>query len=163
VAGLTKVLFEAGCNLEDSSMALLKGEFAIQLLVTLPEPMTPDRLEALVRDATDPMGLTVVFRELKPEDLRPPAAALPYTLVVYGADRPGIVYKVTEAAAGHRLNITDLRTHVTGDAANPVYTLSMDVEAPDLQAATEFTRDLERLKAELEVEVSFHPNEAEEL
>ncbi len=163
VAGLTKVLFEKGCNLEDSSMTLLKGDFAVQLLVTLPEGFTVAQLSDAVHSVADAMGLTTVMRELKPEDVQPAGTALPYTLIVYGGDRPGIVYKVTKAAAGHGLNITDLRTHVTGDATKPVYTLSMDVEVPDVAAAKAFAGELDGLRAELQVDITFHPVEAEEL
>jgi len=163
VAGLTKVLFEKGCNLEDSSMTLLKGDFAVLLLVTLPEGLTTSGLAEAVEPTADSLGLTTVLRELKPGEMAPKSGARPYTLVVYGADRPGIVFKVTGAAAGHGLNVTDLRTHVTGEASKPVYSLSMDVEAPDAVSAKAFAKDLEVLKAELKVDVVFHAVEAEEL
>jgi len=163
VAGITKVLFEKGCNLEDSSMTLLKGDFAVQLLITLPDGFTTGQLSDAVRPVADSLGLTTVLREFKPDDLKAESGALPYTLIVYGGDRPGIVYKVTQAAASQGLNITDLRTHVTGDAARPVYSLAMDVEAPSEKAARDFNADLERLKAELKVDIAFHPSEADEL
>lgn len=163
VAGLAKVLYEKGCNLEDSSMTLLKGEFAIQLLVTLPADFDVQSFSWEIRKVAESMGLTLVIRELTAEDMTPAPTAIPYALVVYGGDRPGIVYKVTQAAANHGINIADLRTHVTGDPARPVYTLSMDVEVPNPESADEFARVLESLRAELEVNISFHPIEAEEL
>ena len=36
VSGLSKVLYEHGCNLEESSMTRLAGEFACILIVTPP-------------------------------------------------------------------------------------------------------------------------------
>src|SRR5687767_28934 len=112
VAGLSRLLFEQGCNLEESSMTRLKGEFAVLLLVTLPEHGSRDALEAAVAPVARSLGLTVLIRELTPEEMRAEddSHTRPYTLVVYGADRPGIVFHVTEAAARHALNITDLRT-----------------------------------------------------
>jgi glycine cleavage system transcriptional repressor len=163
VAGLTKVLFEKGCNLEDSSMTLLKGDFAVLLLITLPEGLEVQELNRAVKPVADSLGLTIVLRELMPGEIRETSGGGSYTLVVYGADRPGIVYKVTRAAAGHGLNITDLRTHVTGEGTKPVYSLVMDVEAPSRGTADIFRMDLEDLKAELKVNISFHPTEAEEL
>jgi glycine cleavage system transcriptional repressor len=163
VAGIAKVLFEKGCNLEDSSMTLLKGDFAVQLLITLPEGLTADALSTAVKPVTDSMGLMTVLRELTPEDMHPPKGAQPYTLIVYGADKPGIVFKVTTAAANRGINITDLRTHVTGDEGNPLYSLSMDMEAPSDEVARQFERELNVLKNELSVDISFHASEAEEL
>ena len=39
-AGVAKVLYDAGCNIEDSEMARLSGQFAIMLMLRLPEGLT---------------------------------------------------------------------------------------------------------------------------
>lgn len=163
VAGLTRALFEQGCNLEESSMTRLKGEFAILLLVTLPEGGSSAALEKTIEPAARALGLTVLVRELTPEEMASAddSRTRPYTLVVYGADRPGIVYHVTQAAARHALNITDLRTRVTGPT--PVYSLIMELEAPSDAVAAAFREDLQKLKGELQVETTLEPVEAEEL
>jgi len=163
VARLTRALFEQGCNLEESSMTRLKGEFAVLLLVTLPEGVSAAALEKSVDPAARALGLTVLVREVGPEEMRAEddSQTLPYTLVVYGGDRPGIVFHVTDAAARHALNITDLRTRVTGPT--PVYSLIMELEAPNELAVQAFRDDLARLKGELNVETTLEPVEAEEL
>ena len=163
VAGLTRALFEQGCNLAESSMTRLKGEFAVLLLVTLPAGGSKETLEEAIGPAARSLGLTVLVRELTSEEMEEAddSATRPYTLVVYGADRPGIVFHVTQAAARHELNITDLRTRVTGPT--PVYSLIMEVEAPSDAAAAAFRDDLQRLKGQLQVETTFEPVEAEEL
>jgi glycine cleavage system transcriptional repressor len=164
VADLTRVLFERGCNLEESSMTRLKGEFAILLLLTLPEKETRESLEKAVGEAARGMGLQVLVRELTAEEMaaEDDSSTVPYTLVVYGADRPGIVFRVTEAAAAHKLNITDLRTRVTGNTP-PLYSLIMEVEAPGGDPAQRFRQDLEKIKGELGVEITFERVEADEL
>jgi glycine cleavage system transcriptional repressor len=163
VARLTRALFEQGCNLEESSMTRLKGEFAILLLVTLPEGVSGTTLEKAVEPAARELGLTLVVRELADGEMQAgdDSGTIPYTLVVYGADRPGIVFHVTEAAARHALNITDLRTRVTGPT--PVYSLIMELEAPGELAVQGFRDDLQKLKGELQVETTLEPVEAEEL
>jgi len=163
VAGLTRALFDQGCNLEESSMTRLKGEFAILLLVTLPATGSPAALEAAIGPAARELGLTLLVRELTADEMRAEddSRTQPYTLVVYGADRPGIVFQVTETAARHNLNITDLRTRVTGPA--PLYSLIMEVEVPSDAAADAFRDDLGRLKRELQVETTFEAVEADEL
>ncbi len=40
VAAVSAVLFQAGCNIEDSTMARLGGDFAIMLMLRLPEGFT---------------------------------------------------------------------------------------------------------------------------
>ena len=159
VAGLTGVLFEQGCNLEDSSMTRLGGDFAVLLLVALPEGLTPDALTAALAPTAQTLGLTIALREAA---ARGDGGGLPYTLVVYGADRPGIVFRVTEAAAGHGINICDLRSHVTS-GAHPIDSLVMELSAPSAEAATRFGDAVRALARELAVYVSFGPMEADEL
>ena len=40
VADLAELIFEHGCNLEDSSMTILGGEFAVLLLFTAATPIS---------------------------------------------------------------------------------------------------------------------------
>lgn len=163
VAGLTHALFEQGCNLEESSMTRLKGEFAILLLVTLPADGSADALEGALAPVARGLGLTLLVRDLTAEEMEggDDSRTTPYTLVVYGADRPGIVFRVTQAASRHGINITDLRTRVTGTA--PVYSLLMEVEVPNEATALAFRAELDALKGELHVETTLEPVEAEEL
>src|SRR2546425_6379809 len=113
VARVTGAMLDLGCNLGETSMARLRGEFAMILLVRLSERgdvrEARERLEALGAE----MGLTVTVRELDSEEFATTeAAGVSYILRVYGADRPGIVHAVTSLLAGQRLNITDLETRV---------------------------------------------------
>ncbi len=164
VAALSKVFFENQCNLEDSSMTRLKGDFAVLLLISLPENRTPEDLRRAVEPVAQKWGLVFSMRELSPEEMELEASGtLPYTLVVYGVDHPGIVYRLARAAADEKINITDLRTHVTTGAQAPLYSLVMEVEVPGARVAEAFGEKLEALKKELKVEVSFKAAEAEEL
>ncbi len=164
VAALSKVFFDNQCNLEDSSMTRLKGDFAVLLLISLPENRTPEDLRKAVEPAAQKWGLVFSMRELPPGEMEPGASgSLPYTLVVYGVDHPGIVYRIAQAAAEERINITDLRTHVTPGPQAPLYSLAMEVEVPGARGAGAFGKRLEALKKELKVEVSFKAVEAEEL
>ena len=46
VAAVTRVLADAGCNLEDTSMTILRGHFAMMLVVTGPAEPGAAGLEA---------------------------------------------------------------------------------------------------------------------
>jgi len=166
VASLSRMLYEQGCNLEESSMTRLKGEFAILLLVTLPEGGSRESLEQAIQETARRTGLAVLSREISAEEMAQSddANTQPFTLIVYGADRPGIVFRVTETAAKHSINITDLRTRVTGGGANPIlYSLIMEVEIPGEKVADAFRQDLAQLRGELRVETTLERVEAEEL
>lgn len=164
VAALSKVLFEKGCNLEDSSMTRLRGDFAVLLLVSLPAGMGLSELEGALEAVAQKWGLTHSVRVLSPgETAESGDSGVPHTLVVYGLDHPGIVYRVTQAAADRKMNITDLRTHVTPGPSGPLYSLAVDLEAPSEKAATDLAKDLEGLKKQLKVEITFQAQDVEEL
>ena len=165
VAGLTRVLFEHGGNLEDSSMTRLKGDFAVLLLVALREGTDSGPVSAALEAEARTLGLTLQVRLLAPEEVRNAGASAghPYTLVLYGADKPGLVHRVAEAAARNRLNITDLRSQLTGTDKNPVYSLVLELDAPDDASASRFTGDLKDLKNELRVDFTFGPADADDM
>jgi len=164
VAALSKALFESGCNLENSSMTRLRGDFAILLMVALPPKLALASLEKRLRKIGKKWGLTLALRKLSPSEAKTSSApsSRPYTIMVYGADHPGIVYRVAQAAADHRVNITDLQTHVTGPSQKPLYTLAMEASVPQ-KSSKAFNHRLQELGKKLKVEIRLNPVEAEEL
>lgn len=157
-------LYRLGCNLEETTMTGLRGEFAMLLLVRLPEGKLLAELEAAMRAAADRLGLSVVLRPLAPEEESvSETAGVSYILRVYGADRPGIVHAATRILAEHGLNITDLNTRVIPGEGGPVYVLLLEVDAPSEAAAEAVRPELERLRAELNVDLAFSPLEQEAL
>jgi glycine cleavage system transcriptional repressor len=156
VAALTHVLYEKGCNLENSSMTRLKGDFAILLLVSMSKPITTSELDKALQAVAKPQGLLLTLRELSAQEADPGAdsTTLPYTLMVYGMDKPGIVYRIAQAAAHLHINITDLRTHVTEGTAGPLYSLVMEIEIPGQGIVKAFEDKLQELRTELRVETT---------
>ncbi len=62
VAAVTRVFVDHGCNLEDSSMTILRGQFAMMLVVDAPEGVGVAELEeALAAPAAD-LDLVVTVR-----------------------------------------------------------------------------------------------------
>ena len=154
VAGVTKVLFEAGCNLQDVSSTILRGHFSMVMIVQLSGDDTPEDLEKKLSEATDALGLLVSVRRV--EEAESAAGTPTHMVSVYGADRPGIVFHVADRLSSLGANVTDLTSRVLGDDA-PVYALMLEVaaEGVDVEEA------LETLKTEIGVDVSIHPIEAD--
>ena len=59
VAAVSGVLMEQGCNLEDSTMTILEGHFAILLVIAAPDGTTRERLEEALGPAARNMDLVV--------------------------------------------------------------------------------------------------------
>lgn len=157
VAAISRVLFERGCNLEDVSSTILRGHFSMMLVVSAPPDVDATALEEELLAAGRDMGLMVTVRPVEEASSVMPDPT--HIISVYGADRPGIVFKLAEALAAAGVNITDLTSRVIGDESEPVYAVMVEVELPPgVQAA-----DLLRLKDDLDLEVSIHPVDADVL
>jgi glycine cleavage system transcriptional repressor len=157
VAAVTGVLVEHGCNLEDTSMSILRGHFAMTLVVATPPEADAQALEAAIGAATGDLGLLISVRPIDDAVAASPAGE-PWTVSVYGADRPGIVHRVTSLLAGEGINIVDLTTRVIGDDARPVYAMFLDVTVPE--GAT-LSDHLDALAAELGISCTAHPVDAD--
>ena len=138
IAQAAEVLSGCGMNLEDSSMTLLRGHFAMTLICA------GDADAAQVEAALQPMvngSLDVTVREVPEEPDLPPLGAT-YLVTVHGADRLGIVARLASVIADAGGNITDLSTRLSGT----LYVLLAEVDIPR-------STDVEALRARL-VEVS---------
>lgn len=135
VAALTGVLMDLGCNLEDSTMSILRGQFAVLLVIAVPDDTGAEVVESSLAPVSERLGLTIVVRPLP----QIPAANRGgpeveteddnqvYAFSVHGADRPGIVHRAAEALAEAGGNIIDLSTRLVGSDAEPVYVLTLTV------------------------------------
>ena len=108
IAQAAEVLSHCGMNLEDSSMTLLRGHFAMTLICA------GDADSAEVEAALEPLvngSLDVTVREVPEEpDLLPLGSS--YLVTVHGADRLGIVARLAGVIAEAGGNITDLSTRL---------------------------------------------------
>ena len=152
VAGVTKVLYDLGCNLEDVTSTILRGHFSMVLVVRAAEGTDAPTLEGALGAVASELDLVVAARPVEESDADIPPPT--HMVSVYGADRPGIVFRVAEALARHDINITDLTSRMIGSDEQPVYALMLEVSASD--SAT-IENDLASLREELSVDVSVHP------
>ena len=160
VAAVTGALVEHGCNLEDTSMSILRGHFAMMLVVAGPESLDAATLErALAALATD-LDLVVAVREID-DDVPLSPEGEGWAVAVYGADRPGIVHRFTSLLADEGVNVVDLTTRVIGEPGRPVYAMVLEVTLPPGLDASALSGRLDALAAELDVECSAHPSEAD--
>jgi glycine cleavage system transcriptional repressor len=147
IAETAGVLAELGANLEDSTMTILRGHFAMVVVATA--EVTPAEAEDALRSLSADGSLQVTVREIPYED---PAAVRrsTYLLSVHGGDRPGIDATVSSVVAEAGGKITDLSTRLSGD----LYVLLAEVDLPGSVDPEELSRDLATLGADLGVEVS---------
>lgn len=166
VAGVSGALVDLGCNLEDSTMTILQGYFAILLVVSAGSSAGVGDLEAALAPVASRLDLVLTVRLLGDAHLPESgglADAVPWTIAVHGADRTGIVHGVTSALAAEGGNVVDLSTHLVGSSGAPVYVMTLRVTLPaepDPAAAAERIR---RAAEALGVHCTVHPDESDTL
>lgn len=154
VAAVTRTLYELGCNLEDATSTILRGHFAMMLVVLAPQGLAPEEVERQLRTIARDMHLVITARPVESADLevKPPT----HVVSVYGSDKPGIVFEITEFLAGKGANVTDLTSRIIGSEDNPIYALMLEVV---LTENASFEDSLRELAERMGVEVSIHPIE----
>lgn len=151
IAALTEGLLGEEGNLQDATMTLLRGHFAMILVVATPVPMAT--VAAGLTAIGEVLGLTVSVRELHeaaPEPLEAPGT---WSLRVYGADRPGIVAAMTRCLAAHDANITEVSTRLAGD----LFVFLATVELPATTSGAALDPELRAIAGELGVEAAWEP------
>jgi glycine cleavage system transcriptional repressor len=134
VAGISAALLDVGGNIEDSQMSILRGHFAVMLIVDVPDSVDIDGLRTRLDRVREQLGLEAVAANPVDSAPSPPAAAT-HVLSVYGADHPGIVHGVTAALSRLGVNITDLETRLTGAKEAPIYVMLMELALGDVTSA----------------------------
>lgn len=156
IAETTGRLAGLGLNLEDSSMTLLRGHFAMTLVCE--GDVADVDIETALAPLTSDGSLTVTVREVPAEEGAAPAGSS-WVLSVHGGDRPGIVSAVVAVVAGVGGNITDLTTRL----ASGLYLLVAEVDLPAEADVAALERDLAAAATDLGVGVQLRPADADEL
>lgn len=151
VSGLTEILYERNANLGDADMTRIGGTFAFILVFSLPEENVDDVKEDL-KDFSQEKDLLI--STARASEFRSEWGKVePDTLVsVYGADRPGIVYRVSEELAALEVNICDLHSSLNDEEG--LYIMTLEVHAHDRVDREELEERLETLGVELDVEIT---------
>jgi glycine cleavage system transcriptional repressor len=154
VAKISKFLYENNFNIENSSMAKLNNEFSMMLIVSNDKEIDLNRINGELSKIADEMGLNLIFKKVDEIEEYQPQCKI-YRLIVYGGDKPGIVYKVSDLLAKKEVNIIDLRT----EKSNDMYVLIAELEVPENIIEEELKNELSNLSNELNVDITLESDE----
>lgn len=156
---------ELGCNLEDSTMTILRAHFAILLVVSAPPDVSQEHLESALTEVAHQLDLVVAVRPLDdaPGVISAVGGYEPWTISVHGADRSGIVFGVTSALAEAGGSVVDLATHLVGEPSAPMYVMTLRVTLPAGPAAEVAAALVRRAADGLGVHCTVRPDEADVL
>lgn len=146
VAAVGEALLRSETSIEDSSMTILGGQFAMLLMVST--PLTRDDLEHALRPIASQFELSL---EVRTSDTQQADGAIrdDWVVAAYGPDQPGLVSSLSRVLADDGANITDFGSRVGVDHTfamwfNIVLTADTDIDALREQlAATGRTMELD--------------------
>lgn len=155
IAETTAALADLGLNIEDTTMTLLRGHFAMMLITggTVGAGSVEGALAPLTADGS----LSVAVRELPEEQVA--GSGTSYLLSVHGGDRPRIVSTLVGVVAGAGGNITDLTTRLSGE----LYVLLAEVDLPSGTDVPALQDSLRAAASDLGVDVTLRELESDDL
>ncbi len=160
VADVTELIYENGCNLEDTRMTLLAGEFTlIVLLSSLDTDRTDlaERLKNACRRLEQEKGLSAFVREVGSMEGYEIGPHAPHTIRLEGMDQAGIVFKISRYLSSHGINIIDLKSkrQFMPQSGTALYSMEINVQIPKTVSLDEFDEGLSKIGDELNVEITW--------
>lgn len=154
IAQVTEILFRTGCNIADSSCTLLGGQYAMIMIVSHPTIASKEEMAANFAPL-EQVKLSAFVRKIDEETFRCVGIGGEICMIsVYGADRPGIVYRVTQELASRNINISDLNSKLVGSEARPVYVMMLEVVLPEEVSEEEIKEVMRALAGEMKVDIN---------
>lgn len=159
-ASFLTIIYKFGANVEESYTKVIAGQFLLAVAASFPPNLDMEglkgELNTLERDLAFPVTVKTIAVS---EKIEPEEEMAPYLIVVMGADRPGIMYRVTSLMAEHQINITNTESRVIGTPENPAYAMVLEVEIPSRVEISALSAALDKAAKELAVEIELKPIE----
>ncbi len=107
---LAEIVTRNTCNIEESKMAVLGGEFAVIMLVS-GKPANLHSLAEEIYQRGEKLGLQIFVKNTHEPVVS--SSGIPYILQTISQDTPGIVHAVTSILRRYNINIEDLETETS--------------------------------------------------
>lgn len=126
---LSGCVLNSGCNIADSRMTVLGGDFAILLLVD-GNWNNIAKLENQIAHLEGRLGLTITARRTNPKESR--KDLLPYGVDVVALDHPGIVHNLAGFFSKRQINIQEMATssYAAAHTGTPMFSVHLTVDIP---------------------------------
>ena len=154
VRDITAVLEEFGCNIEESRMAVLGGEFAVILLAS-GEPSAVEDLGRRTSELGERLGL-----HLWVNPTRAPVASgqgRPYVLASLSLDAPGIVHALADLLKSYGVSVEAMETETASApwTGAPMFRMRAEVVVPPGASVADLRRDLAEIERERDLDITF--------
>jgi glycine cleavage system transcriptional repressor len=156
VDDLSGAVMIGGCNIEESKMAVLGGEFAVIMLVSGPVASV-DALCASLPKLGDTLGLRVSCQ--RTHEPQPAERGRPYLLTAVSLDTPGIVHSITALLRRYAINIEDMETEtaLAPWTGAPMFRLTAHLVIQSAVSVNQLKKELAHLQQQQDLDVTLKP------
>jgi glycine cleavage system transcriptional repressor len=154
VEGLTTVVENFSCNIEESKMAVLGGEFAVMMLVSGDEQAIGSLLSCkFTGSAFTGLQIDVIRTDEAPSG----RTGVPYLIETVSLDSPGIVHTVTSLLAREQINVEELETDSSSApfTGSPMFTMRIRVNLKGPKQASGLKESLQQLGYDRDIDIRF--------
>jgi len=153
VKHVTESILNCGGDVQASRMARLGGEFAMLLLVSIPEGETGNLDSAVAGLSGEGYKVTSTETEWGVSARR--KDWLPYQIEVRGANHEGIIHEIAEHLSNQGINIESIDTNVVPAPMSgaPLFRMEAIVVAPPDLPRSKWQENLEEIADQLNVEL----------
>lgn len=150
ISHAAKVLFDNGFNISDSSSTLLQNVFSMIFIVSSEKDHSEEDVRLMFKSSGFALSVYKIVSEMKSLE------GDHYSISVYGADKPGIVYAITNVLSKHNINIHELQTKETGKKESLVYIMMLEAVIPPELSEDVWTAELKNIAKSIGTDVTCH-------
>ena len=156
VDDLTTSILDKRCNIEESRMSVLGGEFAVMLLLSGASADIASLMEETARLADD-LDLHTSMKETTPPKADPHMR--PYLIESVSLDTPGIVHSITALLRRHGINIENLETDTTAApwTGAPMFVMRGRISIPPEVSLAALRDEVETLETDQNLDIKLIP------
>ncbi len=148
IAGVSNVLYNQHCNIENISQTTLQSEFAGICLAAIPESLSIQELQAHMEQGLSGQNLQITIKTMDEETSNPANTITePFIVSTFGPDRKGIVAVISQVIADAGVNISNLKAVFQGGDNPDRNIMIFEIDVP-------VSIDLQRFSAELSEKAS---------
>ncbi len=160
VADLAELIFQAGCNLENSSMVNLGSEFATMVKISGQGEGLTDRLRLACKHLEYEKNMTIFIKPITAGATpATPPDARPFLLKTMGEDKAGIVARTARAVSDSGGNILELNSHLRPAAGTGtlLYEMEMRFDLPGKADVNALRKSLDVIESTLHIDIDLNP------
>jgi predicted amino acid-binding ACT domain protein len=163
VSVVSEVLYKEKCNIEESTMTILYGQFVMMLIIKLHSNISTKTLLNKLKKYSQSFSMSLFYKDINSYTSKKQLTRNPFIISVYGLDTNGILYNISKYLACNKVNITDVQTTLSNQEGKNIYIMVIEADFPANVLEKEIFQGLLKLAKPLSVTISINQAESSDI